>query len=569
LLSVTVGLPYFVASATSSLVQAWYARTHSGVVPYRLFALSNLASMLALVTYPVLVEPALTTRLQANLWSIGYGCFVVLCATTSWLAARSRPPKVFAGEGQEDIPPPPLRSCVLWVTLAACASILLLAMTSFLTQDVAAIPFLWVLPLAVYLLTFILCFDAPRWYNRGVFIPLTIVGLGAAAYRLQPDGWKLHMIATIGVFSAALFVFCMFCHGELTRLKPHPRYLTGFYVMISLGGALGGVFVGLIAPNFFNAYYEFPIGLCLCAALIAILMPRPSWGKFWKPALAALFIGYAIYLGKGVSEGVRGYRLIERNFYGQLRVDQDGEPSEEDSYRVLLNGLINHGEQMRNEKYRRTPVTYYCQESGIGKVMSARPAVPQIVGLIGMGCGTLAAYGRSGDTYRIYEINPLVPPIADTQFTFLKDSPAKVEIVLGDARLSLEQEPDQTFDLLVMDAFSGDSVPVHLITREALAMYFQRLKPGGLLAVHISNNYLDLLPVMERAAAYFGKIAILYKLSPKDDDFLCFPSSWVVVADASLRQTMPDLAKAGRILSPYPVFHLWTDDFSSMWGILR
>jgi hypothetical protein len=407
-----------------------------------------------------------------------------------------------------------------------------------------------------------------------VYIPLTILGLAAIAYRLQPDGWKLHLIPTIGVLSASLFVFCMFCHAELTRIKPHPRYLTGFYLMISLGGAVGGIFVGLIAPNFFNAYYEFPIGLSLCAALVVILMPRPShlnprWGKLWKPALAALFCGYAIYLGKGVTEGVRGYILVERNFYGQLRVDQDGEPSEEDSYRVLLNGVINHGEQLRNVKYRRTPVTYYCPASGIGQVMAARPSVPQVVGLIGMGCGTLAAYGRSGDTYRIYEINPLVPPIANTQFTYLKDSPAKVEVVLGDARLSLEREPNQKFDLLVMDAFSGDSVPVHLITQEALAMYFQHLKPGGLLAVHISNNYLNLEPVIERAAAYFGKIAILYKLSAKDEDFLCFSSSWVVVADPSLRQAAPDLLKAGQILAPHPNFHRWTDDFSSLWGILR
>ena len=384
------------------------------------------------------------------------------------------------------------------------------------------------------------------------------------------------IVPTICALLAALFVCCMFCHGELVHRKPDPRHLTGFYVMVSLGGALGGLFVGLIAPNLFNADYEFPVGLGLCAALLVILAPVPAplrgnarWLRFWKPALAALLSAYVVFLGVAIRNGFRGYLAVQRNFYGQLRVRQSADSSDEDAYRVLRHGRIDHGEQMLNETYRRQPVTYFCPASGIGQMMAARSrTAPQRVGVMGMGCGTLVAYGRPGDTYRIYEINPLVPALARTLFTYLQDTPAKVEIVLGDARLSLERETGQQFDLLVMDAFSGDSVPVHLITREAVQMYFRHLKPDGILAVNVTNTYLDLRPVVERAASSLGKIAIYYHFSPDEDDFLCYSSSWIAIASPALRQSAPNLFKSGSVLSPKPGFRMWTDDFSSMWGIL-
>jgi len=581
LLAVAVGLPYFVVSTTSSLLQAWYARTHSGGIPYRLFALSNFASLLALLTYPLVVEPELNTRLQADAWSIGYVVFAILCAASAWMMAARRESgaaTVATAEKEAMSGRPPVGQRVLWVSLAACASILLLAVTTFLTQDVAALPFLWVLPLAVYLLSFIVCFNAPRLYQRAIYIPFAVAALALAGYRLYSDNSGARMppiVPTICLFLAALFAWCMFCHGELIQRKPHPSYLTGFYMLISLGGALGGLFVGLVAPNFFSGYYEFPIGLALCAALVAILAPRPApqWLKarqlrLWRPALVVLFCGYAVFLGAAIRPSVHNYLAVRRNFYGQLRVRESGDASQEESYRMLTHGRINHGEQMLNEKYRRQPITYFCPGSGIGRMMSARSKGAQRVGVMGMGCGTLVAYGRPGDTYRIYEINPLVPSLAETQFTYLKDTPAKVEIAMGDARLSLEREPSQQFDLLVMDAFSGDSVPVHLITREAFQMYLRHLKPGGLLAVNVTNAYLDLRPVIERAASYFGKIAVYFEFEPDEDDFLCFPSSWVAVADPSIRQTAPDLVKAGEVLRPKPGFRMWTDDFSSLRGIL-
>ena len=572
LLTVTVGLPYFVLSTTSSLIQAWYARTHKGTVPYRLFALSNFASLLALLTYPLVVEPAWTTRFQANVWSAGYACFALFCAATAWVGLGMRPA---AGvpwlETEEDGAPPSLGEKLLWTVLAACASILLLAVTTFLTQDIAPIPFLWVMPLAIYLLSFIFCFNTPKLYQRPIFVPLTAAGLIAAATRLHPDGWRAPLVPTIVIFGTALFVFCMFCHGELVRRKPDTRYLTDFYVMLSLGGAAGGLFVGLIAPNLFNFYYEFPIGLAICAALVVLLTPAPRDGmqKIWRPALAGLFCGYAGYLGLVEREGIHGYLEVRRNFYGQLRVNASGTPDEEDSYRNLVHGRINHGQQMLYPKYRRLPVTYFCGSSGIGKVMAARPAgVPQRIGIMGLGCGTLAAYGRRGDTFRIYEINPLVLELANSHFTFLTDSEAKVELVLGDARLSLEREPDQHYDMLVMDAFSGDSVPAHLITKEALRTYFRHLTPRGLLVVNITNTFLNLAPVIERAAASFGKIAMHNHFHAPEQDFLCFTSHWAVIADSSLSESASEVFRSFTRLPSNPGFRAWTDDYSSLWGIL-
>jgi predicted O-methyltransferase YrrM len=368
----------------------------------------------------------------------------------------------------------------------------------------------------------------------------------------------------------------MVCHGELARLKPHPRYLTGFYVTVSLGGAVGGVFVGLVAPNFFRAYYEFPIGLGLCAAIACLVLARGLWRLAgWGPrlgaaALAVVLCSYLACLVVVMREMVDGYRVVARNFYGLLRVQEEGNPRmDEDARRELIHGTINHGAQFLRAPYQRRPVTYFCPQSGIGLAMQAQEGPPRRIGILGLGCGTLAAYGRPGDTLRIYEINPLVLDIAQREFTYLRDTPARVEVALGDARMVLESEPSQQFDLLVMDAFSGDSVPVHLITREAFRTYFRHLKPGGILAVNITNTYLDLRPVVERAAAAFGKVALAYDYTPDDDDFLCFWSSWALIMDRATAAAHPDLEHAGTVLRQERPFRMWTDDFSNMFSILR
>jgi hypothetical protein len=653
LLAVTVGLPYFLLSSTSPLLQAWYARTHSEGLPYRLFALSNFSSMLALLTYPFVVEPNLPSHMQALVWSGGFVGFAAICGWTAWRTnnvASAPVKKVEAGMAANESASwaaPGWTARLLWLGLAASASILLLAVTTHLTQDVAAIPFLWIVPLTVYLLSFILCFEIPRFYQRMVFVPLLIASLAFMAHSVWPYHKHIRAPQAITLLAISLFVCCMVCHGELSRLKPHPRYLTSFYVTISLGGAIGGLFVGLVAPNLFHAYYEFPIGLAMSALVLAVVFTRFLWRDLaaWKSALIAsvvVLLGAAICYGldrlegafgrllkavlrfplftepgfefgialaitilllslaflpalrqvgmwrrfAGVSiavmlggflyfnsvimrEMVGGYRVAVRNFYGQLRVSDEGDPRmDEDAARKLIHGVINHGEQFLRPEHRRQPVTYFCPGSGIGRGMAAQEGKPRRIGILGLGCGTLAAYGRPGDTLRIYEINPQVLEIANSEFTYLKDTPAKVEVALGDGRLLLDSEPSQQFDMLVMDAFSGDSVPVHLITREAFATYFRHLKPDGILAVNISNAYLNLEPVMERASNAFGKLGLVYSYTPEDETF-CFGCTWTLIMNRSVADAHPELLRDVKILKPQRPFRIWTDDFSNMFNILK
>ncbi len=578
LLAATVGIPYFLLAATSPLLQAWYARRR-GKAPYRLYALSNLASMLALLSYPALVEPTLTTRHQGSIWSIAYFAFAALCASAAWHSASAHEAYVESSSESELVSAttPDWRLFAIWIALAACASILLLSVTTFLTQDVAAIPFLWILPLSVYLLTFIVCFDSPRVYFRPVFYPLLAAALSLFAYLLKHPNGALKIGWTVVLSSVALFFCCMVCHGELVRLKPHPRYLTLFYTMLSVGGATGGIFVALIAPNVFNGYEEFPIGLGLCSMLaggVLLVCQREWFHRWWGRALSgsviALVTAYLIVLGFIVHDSLAGFRLARRNFYGQLRVEDASNEDDNLTHRKLLHGVINHGEQILDPKYRREPISYFCNGTGIGRAMLAgKEGVPRRIGILGLGCGTLAAYGRTGDTIRIYEINPLVLEIARSEFTYLQETPARIETVLGDGRRSLENEPSQQFDLLVMDAFSGDSVPVHLITREAFQTYLRHLKPGGILVVNISNKHLDLRPVMERGAAAFGKIALYYSFDAFEEDTFCKNADWILVTDPSVRETQPKLYAAGQVLKPYTSFRAWTDDFSNMFRILK
>jgi hypothetical protein len=331
-----------------------------------------------------------------------------------------------------------------------------------------------------------------------------------------------------------------------------------------------------VAPNLFRAYYEFPIGLGLTMLVVAAVFARAVWQYAGLPriagsiAVAAILCGYFWCLGAVMRQIVSGYRVVARNFYGQLRVYDDANPEVElYAARKLVHGVINHGQQMLREEYRRKPVTYFCPDAGIGRAMRATEGKPRKIGIVGLGCGTLAAYGRKGDTIRIYEINPLVLDIARSEFTYLADTPAKIETALGDGRLVLESEPLQQFDVLVMDAFTGDAVPVHLITREAFALYFRHLKPDGVLVVNISNKYLDLEPVMQRAAEAYGKTGIVYHWDPPEDEFLCFGSSWVVLMSPAAAAAHPELTEDAEIMKPRAGFRMWTDDFSNMYGILK
>jgi len=571
LLAVTVGLPYFLLSTTGPLLQAWYARRYRGAMPYRLYALSNAGSMFALISYPVLFEPWLGTRHQALSWSWAYAVFILLCAGTAWLGRDAAATQVESAPDTQD----PARSTFFRIALPACASILLLAITNHLTQNVAAIPFLWILPLSLYLLSFILCFESAGWYRRTMFLGLFAVVVGGMTYALSPEFQNNPIKVTIPFFAVGLFVCCMVCHGELARLKPHHSRLTSFYVTIALGGALGGVFVALIAPRVFSGFYELPVGLAACACVVLAVLradPESGLGGSWKRPVplagALLTLAVAAYAGFVIHERGRDARLMVRNFYGGLKVMDDTAYDSDEPVRTLMHGTITHGQQYLNPKLQGRPTTYYGPNSGVGRAIRQNQESGRVrVGVIGLGTGTLAAYGRAGDYFRFYEINPLVLQLAKTEFTFLKICKARLDVALGDARLSLEREPPENFDVLAVDAFSSDAIPVHLLTREAFVLYFRHLKPDGVLAVHVSNKHLNLTPVVKLAAASLRLDARLADTEDEENDV--FGSTWVLVTSSSGFFDGP-LMRTAVVEVPLPGnMRMWTDDYSNLFQILK
>ena len=572
LLGVTIGLPYMVLSTTGPLVQAWFAKERSDVVPYRLFALSNLGSMLALLAYPLVIESALPTRMQSWMWSAFFVVFVLCCVYLSRrslaLAGAETAPSG-ASQDSAELPEaaPRLVQQLIWVALAACPSMLMVADTSFMTENIAPIPLMWVMPLALYLLSFIICFELPFLYKRVVWLPLFVLSLALLAYlpNLRMGEWPVSL--SVGLNLLAFFVVCMVCHGELAGQKPNPRHLTGYYLMLSVGGFLGGFFVGVIAPYFFNSNYEYSVGLVLSAVVVLAALLGTALGMTpnWRTsagvlggAMSMALVWASVSHHQAKSEGVT---WKARNFYGSLKMYEYG------GYRRMLHGQIIHGQQYVSDDLRRRPTTYFTPASGVGLAMLAKGETgPLRVGVLGLGVGTLVAYGRAGDVYRLYEIDPLVIELAQEKFTYLSDTPAKLEIVLGDGRLQLEREPSQQFDVLVMDAFSGDSVPVHLLTLEAFQIYFKHLKPGGVLAMNVTNAFLDLVPVLKRAADHHGKHMRLLE-HPGDQD-LAFASRWVVITDSKDFFEQASLQAMREVEAPEG-FAAWRDDYSSLLAVLK
>lgn len=563
-----VGLPYLILSATGPLLQAWFAAEVGGI-PYRLFSLSNLGSMLALLSYPLLIEPALVLGNQIVIWS---GAFVVFCGlmiAVAWGAPRKavRPTAAVmhmeaATEG----------SPAVWTLLAFCPSVLLLAITHHVSDAIAPIPMLWIVFLCVYLLSFILCFESGRWYRRDVFVPASFVLLILVTYIVVKGKEVFGVRGGIVLFTLALFAASMTCHGELARRKPPPAQLTRFYLWVSVGGVLGGIFVGLIAPHLFDDYHELPIAIVLTLLVTAWLVPRGSLsiagflrGTRVTGLMLVLTLAVALALGHQAIRTHKRFALLARNFYGKLALLDEHVGASH--FRTLYHGGIIHGFQVFDRR-RILPTTYYTPESGVGKAILAGAARgAQDVAVIGLGTGTLAAYGRPGDRYRFYDINPLVVRIAQRSFAFLAESKAAVDIVLGDGRLSLQHEADQRFDLLAVDAFSGDSIPVHLLTREALELYFSRLKPDGILAIHVSNRYLDLVPVVAEHARRMSKAALMFD-TDDDNARLQYGTTWVLLAQA------PDVFTRLKIAggeAPETRKHMreWTDDYSSIFDVLN
>ncbi len=567
LLTATVGLPYLLLSATSPLLQAWFARVRPGANPYRLFAISNLASLLALVGYPLLVEPYLGNHEQVSLWSGLFALFALLCAALSWQAATAGPAVRVATAATAAEPAGPRRGdYLLWLALSGVGSVLLLAVTNHITQNVASIPLLWLAPLTLYLLTFIIAFEGRGWYRPQTAWSFVLVWIGGMLWLLVDTDHQFDLWLQLGMYLSGLFVACLFCHGELYQARPAPRHLTAFYLTVSAGGALGGLLVAVVAPLAFSAYTELGLGLAALALLAAVRFGGlNNVARVASLGVLMASAGCALYDGLRFQKDVR---FATRNFYGVMRVKEYGEPGAENYLRRLLHGVIMHGEQYLHPNFRHRATTYYQNSSGIGAALlslSDREAVR--VGVIGLGTGTLAAYGRRGDTYRFYDINPEVLEVAQREFAYLSDSDATIELVLGDARLSLEREPPQGFDVLAIDAFSSDSIPVHLITKEALGVYLRHMKGDGIVAFHVSNRFLNLVPVVARLAAEHQAHAVLVDEESSDDKTT---STWLLVSRDAQALERPEITAAGAAApETRDDWRPWTDDYSNLVQILK
>jgi hypothetical protein len=576
LLGASVGIPYLLLASTSPLLQAWLAGMRPGPPPYRLYALSNAGSLLALVSYPFAVEPLLGRATQAWAWSWCFGLFAlasIVCAAA--VGRRGGSPARATNATQDGAPRPARLTRALWLALPATASLLLLAITNQISHDVAAVPFLWVLPLALYLLSYVIVFERESWYSRPVWLGALALAMGGAVWLLHLDGYA-PIVAQIAGFSGILFVCCMICHGELVRLKPPADHLTSYYLHMAAGGALGGAFVALVAPQLFDLLLELHLGLAACCSLVLVLLATDPHSRLrgGRPRLAWAALGMAwLCVGAGLTLHLHNTQqgVVERSrsFYGALRVFRfaEGTPN---AVAALTHGRTTHGLQYLAGEQRRRPMLYYSEGSGIGLVFRhLRWHSEMKVGAVGLGIGAIGAYARPGDRFRFYEIDPEVHRMATTYFRHLEDARGEVEVVLADGRLALEREAPNAFDVLVLDAFSSDAIPVHLLTREAFALYDRHLAPDGVLAVHISSAHFDLEPVVRRLAGELGLDAI-HVSSPEHPrgyaraDWMLLSRDRRFLSASFIRNAEGNGSRGGDRRAP-----LWTDDHATVLAALR
>ena len=586
LLATTVGLPYLLISATGPLLQHWFYKKYQDRSPYRLYALSNVGSLLGLLTYPLWFERMFTVSDQTLIWSVGFAVFVLLCGWSGIVLYKS----VGADEKKERAPQKTpslgIERPLLWLGLAACGSTMLLATTNKITQDVAVVPFLWVLPLSLYLLTFIIAFDSPRWYKRVVWVPMFVLSIGLMALLLNQvrNFQEMEVTTQVLAYLASLFFICLVCHGEMARLKPDSSKLTYFYLMVALGGALGGVFVSFVAPVLFRGFWEFHIGLsvsfCLCGYVI---LKYSSWNPSRlvnRFAIAGWYLmlfplaGLLIWEVNSTQTDLVG---DSRNFYGVLRI-YERDSGNEDHRFELHHGRIKHGIQMVDPDLKYYPSSYYSLRSGIGLSFKYNPKrlnptngdSALRIGVVGLGVGTIASYCQPGDYFRFYEIDPAVTQIAETKFSYLGYKGCKYDVIHGDGRISLEREfrnqQFQKFDILVVDAFSGDAIPIHLLTQEAFDLYFQHLNPDGILALHVTNRYLDLKPVVFGLASQMG--INTFEARGKKHRKLTNGSDWFLLTRNSAFMTHRNIR--GKLVRESKTEKIiWTDDYSNLLQVLK
>ena len=561
-LTLSIVLPFILLGSTSPLLQVWLARQERNAIPYRLFALSNLASLLALLTYPTLIEPHLSLQSQRLLWTAGVFVFASITAPIAW-QTRNLSAFAEADEPASASSATPLCTRLLWFLLPMAAAMQLSAVTAHLTSNIAAIPLLWILPLAVYLLSFILAFQIPRLLAyRGILLRLLAVMIASLGYILAHTDVSLPIDIGIGFFLVEAFLACLFCHSEIYALRPQTTSeSTLFYFVIATGGATGSFLIGIAAPLVFTGNYDLALTFLVTALLALAVVWNAGWPQrlLWATGSALLvFLVFAIHKAY-----LHQTLLATRNFYGSLRVKQTV-TDHGDPIRTLLNGSIQHGTQIFSPDLMHVPTSYYAENSGIGLTLNNCCAGrARNIGIVGLGAGTLAAYGKPGDSIRFYEINPAVLPIAQNLFTYLRDSKARLTFVEGDARASLTAEPPQHFDVLVVDAFSGDAIPLHLLTVEALAVYRRHLAPGGILAFHVSNQYVNLEPEIAQLAASAGLEARSIS-SPEDTQSGEFRATWVLVTCNTTFLEQAAIADHAETIRPVPNLHAWSDNYSSL-----
>jgi hypothetical protein len=582
MLAASIGLPFVLLSSTSPLLQVWWTRQMREQVPYRLFAVSNAGSLLALAMYPSLIEPYMSLATQRNCW---VAAFILDVAISVWVGERAlkrSPQTITAGE----IAPAAADSGDhvsgkrrwMWFLLPMAASMQLAAVTSHLSQDIAAIPLLWVLPLGVYLLTFVVAFELPAWYQRSLVSRVMIVLLASLGYALSRVDTRLPVGLAVVFYMLEVFVTCWFCHAETYTLRPaNAARSTEFYLTIAAGGVTGTFLIAIASPLVFRANYDLALAFLATAVLAAITTWEEGWSQraLWVTASALLLVtAVALHI-----QFSRNALMRARNFYGSLGVtaadyDDGGEGNTDASatgpVRVLMNGRIRHGMQMMSDAdHRKMPTTYYGEDSGVGIALrNCCQGRPKRIGVVGLGVGTLAAYGQPGDTLRFYEINPLVEPIARNLFTYLRESRATITVVNGDGRLSLKREPPQNFDVLVVDAFTGDAIPLHLLTREAMEVYRSQLASGGVIAFHVSNSYVDLAPAIERVAEAENMQARVVESFPVPAEG-AYRATWVLVSENAAFFSLPAVHAASMPVQRKPGLRTWTDDYSSLLPVMR
>ena len=601
MLLASVGLPFFLLSTTGPLIQAWQSRTHPGKSPFRLFALSNAASLAALISYPFLFEPYFTTQTQSWMWS---GLFLLFAVSAIVSGCQFALGKNTFEEDESRVRNEATKAApatnsgwlnkLLWLMLPMLASVQLLATTNLMTQELGSLPFLWILPLSLYLISFIICFDHNKWYFRPLFFPFFLLSASFSLVVLS-GGIEVPLFVQVGGYSCVCFGAAMCCHGELARIKPGAEQLTMFYLFVSIGGALGGIAVAILAPILFNDYFEYQAGLilaivcCLVAYRMQTRKQETSKSRIASVGRSVLYLlGLAAVVACSTSwfltwqkNNEEGILEKSRSAYGTLKVKDYTE------HLILSNGATSHGIQFKDEEQRLARSSYYSPGSGLGRAISwlrkqsesSEPAAESDVdgsldfAAIGLGVGTVCAWCEPEDTMRIFEINPDVERVARKYFTYLSDCKVEPQVVLGDARLQLEKEigtEDQKYDLLIADAFSSDSVPMHLLTLEAFEIYQDRLKENGILAVHVSNRFLSLDKVVESASKKMGlhAINIWHKPSKKDSD-LYYSSSWVLVVKDKRMVEYLDGKDVDFDLDRESDLVPWTDDFASILPALR